>query len=589
MRSQRHNKNITCGDNVNDINDDDNVQVADFIREVEISAKKILRDDKRNRNKKVSSSTSASYRSYGSGCGGGSNNNFCKSSSKTTTSPLIRKHVNWKGKDDFLDEEEKGNSNNTKYLHETLHRKLKDSPFYESWEEWNKSKRNTISANNNNTNTMEDHGLFAKRIMGGNKSINSNVSHRIKPLKKYKESSSCETDERFDMKTQLHANALRKRYRCDQALMDVKSDDNDAETDDKAGDDKVTQSHNKESSGHGQIQSNDPVKVQAHHPLYESLLNHINAVSGRIRLMAKKRFEARVQIKDVHECWMVNAEGLSRSSNVQNETIEVDGDDKMSFNRKQVDPKLLGETTQIQSVSLGQATQAFRSHCITKVDSSSSCIMSPANVSTSNNYYNYLPIVKITPESWPLIVFEEISYKRFKVSIHLMRGRSAEHDDNNIHEYWVIDIYDISYKLKKRLVLLYKEVKSITKDYHVLRSVSFLKREKIVHRQEITKDVGEMTLTGQYFVGIHVNEDRTITASFTIKFENIESHYGFASVEPYKADCPVYEIIIRLHKHNICKAFDYDFWSSENNGELIWSPLLDLMKFKFVKKKVWDK
>ena len=153
---------------------------------------------------------------------------------------------------------------------------------------------------------------------------------------------------------------------------------------------------------------------------------------------------------------MVNKEGLSRRI-AQNKNTTF-GNDKSRVVEEN-SAEVLGDMSQIQSVPLHRATQSFRHGHITNEEKviknldddhdsiPSSCIK---KVEGDNQRSNNILLI---PESWPLIVLEEISYQNLKVSIQIMKKRDNGEKDYIPVNYWVVDIYGTSYKLQKRFVL----------------------------------------------------------------------------------------------------------------------------------------
>ena len=524
--------------NLNFDNDDhgDNSNVANFIRDVEVSAKKIIRDGIRNRKSKSKGST------Y-----------------KQVLAPLSKQG---EGTSKVEDRDYRSGYSRDEYVTlngNSLYLKLKESPFYESWEQWNRTKQHNKDLFANSL----DAGIYD---MKKGMTTSSALSCNEKRCKK------CNESDRYDMKIHLQSSALRKRYRCDQTL-EMQEDEN--ETGKKSQLQVVENQHKKEET------------TINTHPLYDSLFRHVGTVTARIKRMTQKRLLSRDQIKNVHSCWVINKEGLSRTikRNFKNY-------DSNRFEKIHVEV-LLGNKSQIQSVPLNWAAQLFNTNKSKKEDYSRKNVNHrhnsksyPTHHEVEKNILKHIP-VKLTPECWPLIIHENISYGQYKISISTMKERHTERTDCQSQEYWIVDVFGKSYKLLRRFVLLRSEVESINSSLPIKQFEFPLHKRKCVHLQEIDRETMDLKLLGECRVWVYIAKDaRTIAAAFQFSFENGESRYGITCTAPIEVQCHVSEIMIRLRKHFICKAFDYEFWFSENNGKMIWEPLINQMNFDVVDSKV---
>ncbi len=474
-------------------NDDHNKNNADFIRDVELFARNALRksDD----------------------------------STKQSCIPTLKRIA-----PDRSDDKLKGKS-------KLVHEKLRNSPFYESWEQWIKTKQNC-------KDNHDDRTILYNRTEGKDKSKNDDK-------------------DRYDIKVHLQSSYLRMRFRCDQVLT---KEDNEIGSDDNS-------------------EGQSSVKM---HPLYKSLLRHVDSMTDRVKLMTKKRLESTKCVIDIETTWIMYKNGLSR---YVSRNKGKNGDPNVNDVNLDV---LLGNNCQIQSVPLDQATKKFdsfsnskslhsKSKCCYNLNDDSGSMGSDTKQEDLEQCSNHVHL-KLTPECWSLFLYETISYGNHKVSIRRMKRRDEEELDYDPTAYWVVDVFE-NYKPEKRFVLLANEVHSIIHSTRVTNSKSNEGR-KCVHSQTMNIDWEELRLVGLYTVCIIVDENTAITAIVRIEFGDIETRYGLTCIAPFEIHIPVYEIMARLQKLYLCKAFDEQFWISEQNGDLIWEPLIKHMAIKVSEKMV---
>ena len=597
--------------NHNDKEEDDEssnqIQMADFIRDVELSAKKLLRDDDHHKRQKMNKISSS---------------NTCNNNNKHSIQAKKRSVNN-----DY--QQQKQQPQQLPYT--DLHHKLKGSPFYEAWEEWNKSKtkqniENTIAATHT-TCTHHNDGMYTENVMKqglhNGRMKSGSGSYSLK-----------ENTKRFDMKEHLTSNSLRKRFRCDQKLIlderrnnsnSCKAISNSCSGGGSSGISSKT--YEKEDSKEEFIQlehkqqqqqqhaveedqdQGDNLSASYPHPLEESLFHHIDIITTRIKTLTQKRIESAPRIKDVQSCWDLNKKGLSscdRAKGSKGQKLSMmDYEDDYSDRSSE----LLGDNCQLQSVPLHMATQSFVETVTTKKESEESSIISTTktvqddkamverNASDDNeNESDSSSILKIPPECWSLAVVEDIFKGDLKLSIHLMRGRNTPGSDfpseekvdyEDCTEYWIVDVYNKSFQHVKTFVFLDEEVESLIENFDAPpTSASEEKEQRCVHTQQVSIDVGGTKLCGLYTVTIRTNEKNEIEATITIDFDDIESRYGMTRKTPIIFSFPVYEIIARLRLLHVCKASDNNLWFSEKNGKLIWEPLFERLQIKVVSDEV---
>lgn len=458
--------------------------ISNFIQAVESSAKKILRDGKRNEHKKKNQKLTYS----GAGID-------CEQESKLS------------------------NHNDS-----SVHQKCRNSPFYQAWEEWNQKRKNEKDLDN----PFENHR--------GKTRYKSNMaaSYRRDNVSAYKGTNAS----RYNMKANLQSTMLRKRYRCDA--------------------------------------KQEYTYPSATHPLHRYLLQHVNAIAMRIKAMTVKRVLSKDQVKDVNQCWHLNRDCLSQ---------------KIAREQKKLDRctnlLLLSESSQIQSVPLHEVHTLFDPACdvigsydkFLREDMEDIYVSMPpieSAISIIDDLELSTTSRTLTPQCWSLINRESILYGNYTVSVNKIKCRN----DNNSDEYWVIELHTLHHKLEKRYILLKKEVELIISciDLTSFSQSENINKRKCVHSQKISMVVDEMTLIGKCEVWISVDKIEIVNASFRFEFEHIDSYYGMIYFEPTEIQCPVYEIMTRLHKQYLCKSNDHKFWFSEHNDDLIWKPIISCLR-----------
>ncbi len=579
-------------------------RTADFIRDVELSAKKILRDDhsskykiqtQKHSSKKTSSSSSSSS---------------ATTTTKNTNPTAVAATMSHK---------------------ELLHHKLKGSPFYEAWEEWNKSKNMKKQAildngssgsssnyhynGNDDNNYDDDNGMFVNGASNKHNSIKAYIGQGHSRTKQLSHSQN-----RFDMKEHLTIKSLRKRFRCDQDL-ELEDERNYKMAPSAAAvvvgkESREQQLKDKEENGHnGEDEGGRGDTLSQQHPLEEYLFRHVNTIRSRMKVMTQKRIESMPHIKDIQSCWDINKVGLRQGGSMKKGMSEG-GDDEEGAKDEERSSELQGDNCQLQSVPLHKATQAYVNFDCTKKEGEDSdvatCTDSLTTSPLNNEIYSEMHInehgidnyeessIKIIPECWPFLIEEDLFDGELKVSIHLMRSRKNNEDessttttstrDDHQYEYWVIDFYNKQFQKLNTFMLLEDELEEFIRRINLSeRSLSpKIECQKIVHIQEIRKNVGGFKFDGKYSVTIRFNEHRDIVASIQIKFHDIESQYGTTRNMPIESTYPVYEIVARLDLFHICKACDLKFWTAEQNGKIIWERLFGIVHVDLVSSEVWE-
>ena len=482
--------------NIDHEDKDENVQVIDFLRDIESSAKKILRDPKRD---------------------GG--NKLCKT-------PVTKQCEVYKGGPKIKSQ------SNSKELHE----RLKMSPFYESWKDYNDNRHMQQKKGHDSIEeTINIHGCKDKIEDNGK--------------------------DRYDMKVHLQSSYLRQRFRCDQHLSRQEDENKFA----------------------SQLKSDESISLSessTKHPLSVFLSNHVDTIASRFKTRTKHNQQSKEKIDDIEKCWMVNKEGLSRSlARMKNE------EDKNRIDYSCI-KALVGDNCQLQSVPIDIATKGFiTKQLITDCKKIEDQILNVEDMKTQGcTPPSRVP--KLTPECWQLLIFESMSNGKYKMSIRKIKERCIDDNGNHQQEYWVIDLYD-SYDLLRRFVLVTDEVKVIIKNSIGTdnKPKSTSQNKKCVYSQDFTRSSGDIELSGECSVTMYQDGISTI-AMLRFDFDDTETHYGLTRTDPVEIHIPVYEIMTRIRKNYTFKASDNDFWFSESNGQLIWKPLLDLLSLNVLDSKV---
>lgn len=299
------------------------------------------------------------------------------------------------------------------------------------------------------------------------------------------------------------------------------------------------------------------------HPIYSLINDHISSARARIKLWTQERLES-----SAHEYCISNMIHLKESekgSAKEKEPLKYNG----------VGMVLKGNN-QTQATALHMAARPF----VTDAEG--------AREKESKSGERNRKHIKLTDECWPLAILEDVliedeksSSKERKISIYRKKERDIQ-ENKPFTASWIIQIYSPSHQLKMTTTLLDKEIDALISGIQPKVAVTGGKKI-LVHRQGCRKAANDICWNGECSVWIK-SEGYNISATICMDFskDDQDGITAFEDTSSVQLQVSVYEIIARLRKFYVCKALDIEFWSSRTNGTLIWSPLIENIDINFI-------
>lgn len=415
----------------------------------------------------------------------------------------------------------------------TVHPKLKASPFYNAWEGWDKSRQKEMAAEDG-LDVATEHCIrssIPSRTMGQGKGKGRSSLAR-KAMEKQKAASDGLI---------LDSSALRKRFRCDERLVHDNQRDGDCNE---------------------ALESTDG--EESEHPIQALLSQHVASMTARVHQMTKKNLSTMSSIvSDTHKK-ALEKERLQALPSIDKEVMHDGCSDhplREGRDDKQVEAcDLLPDDAK----EYRGTNQPF--------DDASYEVSKPI-LKESNRV-----IPSLTPESWPLVVLEEIvnpignatSY----LSIHRIQTTTGEGPSQT--HCWILDFYNHKYQSEKRYILYDDEMASLITSMPNVESDNRCDEDEqsddgvLVHEESTSRTIHGTSFNGNCVVRIQ-KSGMKLTATISFSLEQSELHETTIEL---KLCLPIYEIIAGLNLHHLCKTFDARFWLSGDNGDRVWKKLV---------------
>ena len=316
------------------------------------------------------------------------------------------------------------------------------------------------------------------------------------------------------------------------------------------------------------------------HPIHSLIEEHILSANERARSRTLKMLQSKKCDMNVHNSWTSNMESLNDLFHHSNGK-----DDNILPTKIDIEQIKNGES-QIQSVGIPIATAAFRPR------------LRESQMMRNDGHVTGLTMQNIESQNGnsndgkgtlcPLVVFESVvikmkkgEKKSFQVSIDALIVKDS--NDGKKRTTWEIKLFNSSYQLKVKTFLSSDRHEVVTSGIKQRLTKIPSTGGDLVYKKDFRKPLGNVVIKAEASVHIRCMGMNIVAVINFVLHEETSGNLKSELQPSLSLQVPTYEIIARLHKYHKCKAFDGTFWELRTNGDLIWTPLVNMVDFVIMK------